>query len=99
MKETRFPIGSVITCVVMLALACFVIFGDRHVRNAAVVLVDGTLIKNAQVDSNPTYVSRKLEIPTHYGYPLNPSAQLSEMRLTFHWDRGAGPPSESGSSY
>src|SRR6516162_8134833 len=53
MRETRFPIGSIIICVVLLALACFVIFGDRHVRNATVMIDDGRVYKNARVDMQP----------------------------------------------
>jgi len=53
MRETRFPIGSIIICVVLLALACFVIFGDRHVRDATVMIDDGRVYKNAQVDMQP----------------------------------------------
>jgi len=36
-KETAFPIGSIIICVVLLVLACLVIFGDRHLRNGTTV--------------------------------------------------------------
>jgi hypothetical protein len=53
MSQKPLPLASIIACVILLVCAFFVVTGDRHLRDATVVLSDGAVIRNAQMDWQP----------------------------------------------